>query len=114
KQTMTTTHSRTSRRALRIAGVGLAALAISAGGCRGDRSAKPPRQFFPDLDDQPKMKAQTKNTVWSEFEGKSTETDWGRSARLPVANTVPFGREMHAGPIRGYRTIDGNPVEHTV
>ncbi len=35
----------------------IAALPLS--GCRGDRTDKPPRQFFPDMDHQPKWKAQS-------------------------------------------------------
>jgi len=107
-------HNTPGAAAIRLAAIALIASAAVMGGCRGDRSAKPPRQFFPDLDDQPKMKTQTKNTVWEEFEGKKTESDWGRTPRLPVENTVAFGRESHTGPISGYRLIDGEPVVRTV
>ncbi|XOV75366.1 MAG: hypothetical protein ACFHWZ_18520 [Phycisphaerales bacterium] len=55
--TTTTSHARLGRVALRLTMVALVAGAAVAGGCRGDRSGKPPRQFFPGLDDQPKMKA---------------------------------------------------------
>lgn len=51
-------------------------------GCRGDRSEKPPRQFFPDLDDQPRWKPQTQTEFFAD----------GRSMRQPVKGTVPFGR----------------------
>ncbi len=50
-------------------------------GCRGDRTDAPPRQFFPDMDDQPKLKAQSESKF---FEDK-------RSQRLPVEGTVAFG-----------------------
>ncbi|MFU8828257.1 MAG: c-type cytochrome [Phycisphaerales bacterium] len=108
---MTTTHT---NRWLRLTGITLAALALAAGGCRGDRSGKPPRQFFPDLEDQPKMKAQTKNTVWAEFEGKGTAPAWGRTPRQLVRHTVPFGREPHTGPVTGFQIRDGNVEFRTV
>ena len=64
------------------------ALALCAGvvgalaGCRGDRSDKPPRQFFPDMDDQPKYKSQAQSNVFRD----------GRTMREPVAGTVAFAR----------------------
>lgn len=69
----------TSRRTLGLAGVAvLAALA----GCRGDRAEKPPRQFFPDMDDSPKFKPQTE----AEFFADS------RAMRPTVPGTVAFSR----------------------
>lgn len=56
--------------------------AVVQTGCRGDRSEKPPRQFFPDLDDQPKWKPQTDTEFFAD----------GRTMRQPVKGTVPFGR----------------------
>jgi mono/diheme cytochrome c family protein len=50
-------------------------------GCRGDREDAPPRQFFPDLDDSPKWKAQTASEMFAD----------GRAMRPAVAGTVPFG-----------------------
>jgi mono/diheme cytochrome c family protein len=62
-----------------------AALALVAvaplGGCRGDRSDKPPRQFFPDMDDQPRLKPQSETEFFVN----------GRTMRQPPAHTVPFG-----------------------
>ena len=52
----------------------LAGLALAGGllsGCRGDRSDKPPRQFFPDLDDSPKFKPQTKSEFFAATSGLS-------------------------------------------
>jgi mono/diheme cytochrome c family protein len=60
---------------------GLALLAALAGACRGDRSDKPPRQFLPDMDQQPKLKAQSGTEFFAD----------GRTARLPDANAVAFG-----------------------
>lgn len=64
----------------------LALAGLSAGamtGCRGDREEKPPRQFFPDLDDQPKWKPQAKSQFFAD----------GRTMRPPVEGAVPFGRD---------------------
>ncbi|TVQ64446.1 MAG: cytochrome c [Phycisphaerales bacterium] len=71
----------------RVARVALAA-ALCAGvagaltGCRGDRSDKPPRQFFPDMDDQPKYKSQAESNIFRDR----------RTMREPVAGTVAFAR----------------------
>ena len=71
--------------------------AASLAGCRGDHSDDPPRQYFPDLDDQPKVKAQSRSTFFHEYQQKDTdrlakEGDWyGRAMREPVANTIPYG-----------------------
>jgi mono/diheme cytochrome c family protein len=56
----------------------LAALA----GCRGDRSDKPPRQFFPDMDDSPKWKPQTESPFFAD----------GRTMRLPPEGVVAYSR----------------------
>ncbi|GAB4549352.1 MAG: cytochrome c [Phycisphaerales bacterium] len=69
---------------------------VPLSGCRGDRSDKPPRQFFPDLDDQPKYKPQTASTFFED----------GRAQRQPVAGTVAFGRTPHVTPIAGVDFAD--------
>lgn len=51
-------------------------------GCRDERTAKRPRQFFPDMDDQPKYKPQSGSDFFAD----------GRSMRQPVAGVVAFGR----------------------
>lgn len=56
--------------------------AVSSAGCRGERSADRPRQFFPGMDDQPKYRPQSESTFFAD----------GRSMREPVPGTVPFGR----------------------
>lgn len=74
----------THRRFHSVLHLGLLALAASApllGGCRGERSNKPPRQFFPDMDDQEKYKAQAKSGVFRD----------GRTMQPPPAGTVAFG-----------------------
>ncbi len=55
------------------------------GGCRGDRTDKPPRRFFPDMDYQPKLKAQSESEFFVD----------GRSSRSLVEGTVPFGTTTH-------------------
>lgn len=62
---------------LTAAGVGLLG---GLAGCRGDREDKPPRQFFPDMDDAPKWKSQSKSEFFVD----------GRTMRQPVPGTVPF------------------------
>lgn len=84
---------------LQVSAVTLTLLASSAvlQGCRGDRSEKPPRQFFPDLDDQPKYKAQSESKFFKDFEPTGdAKSAWGMTQRLPVTGTIPFGRTYHA------------------
>lgn len=66
-------------RACAIAGLALA----NVPGCRGDRSDTPPRQFFPDLDDQLKWKPQGQSNFFAD----------GRTMRRPPMGTVAFGYE---------------------
>src|SRR3954470_16726593 len=75
------THT-TTWRAGTGAALALALLGAGLAGCRGDREEKPPRQFFPDMDDQPKWKPQSQSEFFVD----------GRTMRKPVAGTVPFGR----------------------
>lgn len=50
--------------------LGLVAFAtLPMAGCRGDRTDKPPRRFFPDMDYQPKLKAQSETEFF--VDGKS-------------------------------------------
>ena len=84
--------------------------ALAAGtlvGCRGDQTDKPPRQFFPDMDDQPKYKAQARSNFFKEYQEEAhPETrvredyragkEFGRTMRQPVKNTIAFGSAPHA------------------
>lgn len=54
---------------------------ISMAGFRGQFSKRPPIEIFPDMDNQPKVKAQTPSKFFAD----------NRSARLPVEETVPLG-----------------------
>lgn len=66
-----------------VLGASLGAIVVGANvGCRGERTDKRPRQFFPGMDDQPKYKAQAQSHFFAD----------GRTMRQPVAGTVPFGR----------------------
>ncbi len=67
-------------RALAVFSLCLAASLLA--GCRGDRTQKPPRQFFPSLDDQPKYESQAESSFFAD----------GRTARQPVEGTVAFGK----------------------
>lgn len=60
-----------------------ALLAGGISGCRGDREDEPPRQFFPDMDDQPKFKPQSETDFFSDH----------RTMRPVVPGAVAFGRE---------------------
>lgn len=71
-----------SASALLCAGAVLGGMVMGLAGCRGEREDAPPRQFFPDLDDQPKWRPQNKSGFYAD----------GRTMRQPVAGTVAFSR----------------------
>ncbi len=66
-----------------LAVLALAGLCVAVAGCRGERTDKRPRQFFPDMDDQPKLKAQSKSEFFAN----------GSSMRPPVPGVVAFGTQ---------------------
>jgi mono/diheme cytochrome c family protein len=70
------------------------ATVLSIGGLRGGFSASTPIEIFPDMDRQPKLKAQKPSAFFAD----------GMGARQPVAGTVPLGFELAdrggAGPAR--------------
>ena len=74
-----------------VAALSLALAAAVLSGCRGERTDDPPRQFFPDLDNQPKYKAQEESAFFED----------GRAMRLPVVGTVPFGAKPFAVRFEG-------------
>jgi cytochrome c5 len=53
-------------------------------GFRGQKSARPPIELFPDMDRQPKVKAQVASGFFAD----------GRATRQPVSGTVPLGYAM--------------------
>lgn len=78
------THTNTTARARFAAGITMilaGAILSPMSGCRGDRSDKPPHQFFPDMDDQPKIKAQRESKFFADGEGQ----------RPHVPGTVAYG-----------------------
>lgn len=87
---------KTSRLVLAGALVSVAALA----GCRGDVSDNRPRQFLPDLDDQPKYKAQVESTFFDAYVTEDGQRV-GRAGRLPVFGTVAFGAEPYIDQVAG-------------
>lgn len=54
---------------------------LAMAGFRGQKSPRPPIEIFPDMDNQPKVKAQSPSSFYAD----------GRSARTPIAGTVPMG-----------------------
>ena len=54
---------------------------VALAGFRGSKSSRPPIEIFPDMDHQPKFQPQHPNRFFSD----------GRSARKPVAGTIPIG-----------------------
>lgn len=70
-----------------LAGCMLAACAGGLAGCRGDRDDKPPRQFFPDMDDMPRWKPQAESDFFPDH----------RTMRQPVAHAVAFSRTPMSG-----------------
>lgn len=69
---------------------------ITVAGFRGQKSSKPPIEIFPDMDHQPKVKAQVPSSFFAD----------GRGARLPVAGTVPLGYSI---PL--HKPVDGSVGE---
>jgi len=67
-------------------------IVLAMAGFRGTMTTRQPLEFFPDMDDQPKVKAQTPSAFFAD----------GSAARKPVAGTVPLGYES---PIN--KAVDG-------
>lgn len=73
-------------------------LILAIAGFRGQKSTRPPIELFPDMDDQPKVKAQVASSFYAD----------GRGARLPVEGTQPLG---YAAP--QHKPMDGGMGEAT-
>lgn len=81
--------TRTSARGALACVLALSALAtLPLAGCRGDRSDNPPRRFFPDMDYQPKLKAQSETEFFTD----------GKSQRDLVEGVVPFSDHSVPAP----------------
>jgi hypothetical protein len=59
-------------------------LLVTVAGFRGQKFQKPPIEIFPDMDHQPKVKAQVASDFFAD----------GRGARKPIEGTVPLGYAM--------------------
>ncbi len=71
-------------------------LVVTVAGFRGQKSQKAPIEIFPDMDHQPKVKAQVPSQFFAD----------GRGNREPVPGTVPLGYAM---PL--HKPIDGSTGE---
>jgi mono/diheme cytochrome c family protein len=71
----------------------LVVLVVSVAGFRGQKSTKPPFELFPDMDRQPKVKAQVPSNFYAD----------GRGNREPIAGTVPLGYGMPQ-----HKSVDGS------
>jgi len=71
----------------------LVVLVVSVAGFRGQKSTKPPFELFPDMDRQPKVKAQVPSNFYAD----------GRGNREPIAGTVPLGYAMPQ-----HKSLDGS------
>ncbi len=71
----------------------LVLLILAFAGFRGQKSSRPPIELFPDMDHQPKVKAQVPSQFFAD----------GRAARVPVEGTVPLGYAM---PM--HKEVDGS------
>ncbi|MGJ8637696.1 MAG: c-type cytochrome [Phycisphaerales bacterium] len=86
KTTHTTSKTIATKGLTMLLGVAVLGSTLSAlAGCRGDRTDKPPRRFFPDMDYQPKVKPQSDTEFFVN----------GSSNRVTVEGTVPFGTSTH-------------------
>lgn len=66
----------------RLAACVFAAGVLVLAGCRGERSNDTPRQFFPDMDDQPRWDPQEQSRFYED----------GRTMRQPVEGSVAYAR----------------------
>lgn len=77
-----------TRGALACVLIVIAFATLPLSGCRGDRTDKPPRRFFPDMDYQPKLKAQSETEFFPN----------GSSSRELVDGVVPFANHSVVAP----------------
>lgn len=82
--------------------LGIVILAMT--GLRGHKFTQPPIEIFPDMDRQPKVKAQTPSQFFAD----------GRAARKPVEGTVPLGYAMPQGKPSEHPETGGSPYNHIV
>lgn len=78
---------------------------LAMAGFRGMKSSRPPIEIFPDMDHQPKVKAQVPSSFFAD----------GRAARPPVEGTVPMGYAMPMHKeVNGSTGASASPYKHIV
>ncbi len=76
---------------------------VAMAGFRGQRFSDRPLELFPDMDDQPKVKAQVRSPFFADNMG----------AREPVAGTVPMGYSMPMHkPVDGSVGLNTSPYKN--
>jgi mono/diheme cytochrome c family protein len=81
----------------------LVLVVLAMAGFRGQFSTRPPIEIFPDMDHQPKVKAQTPSNFFGD----------ARSARPPVDGTVPMGYSMPMHkPVDGSIGLNPSPYKN--
>ncbi len=74
---------------------------VAVAGFRGQKSTLPPIELFPDMDHQPKVKAQKPSEFFADNQG----------ARLPVPGTVPMGYAMPGARGEAVAAAEFGPYE---
>ncbi len=83
----------------------LVLVVLAMAGFRGAKSTRPPIEIFPDMDRQPKVKAQTPSGFFAN----------GSAAREPVAGTVPLGYAMpQHKPVNGSARENNTPYKQII
>lgn len=83
----------------------LVLVVLAMAGFRGMKSNRPPIEIFPDMDRQPKVKAQVPSDFFAD----------GRAARPPVEGTVPLGYAMPMHKeVNGSTGASVSPYKHIV
>lgn len=81
----------------------LVIVVLAMAGFRGQKSTQPPIELFPDMDNQPKVKAQVRSDFFAD----------GRGARQPVDGTVPMGYSMpQHKPVDGSIGLNPSPYKN--
>ncbi len=94
-----TTHSAARPLVRGVACLSLGLSVLTLGGCRGERTDEPPRQFFPDMDDSPKFKNQGASEFFKD----------GRMMRPRVPGTIAFGETMRPDDAERWRFAKDTP-----
>lgn len=75
-------------------------IVVAIAGFRGAKTTRQPLEFFPDMDDQPKVKAQKPSEFFAD----------GSAARKPIDGTVPLGyKSPLQKPVMGESAKPGSP-----